>query len=242
MAWPTVNTGVGASSNPAPGSGTLSWSHTVAAGQTLLQVVIGAGASTGSNPVNVITGVTWNGGTALTRKGVADDGNYCYGMVYELANPAAATSTVIVSYNNTTGNSAEIAGNSISFDGASTTTGTFTSNTTNNTTNPTLTVADSANGDVVVSLWMTDDSIPATAPNGTSLQDAEDINTDTDVCSQYQSATGANTVCSWTHTSGGGGAGVMVGVAVRRAGGLALEESYWLDLEPQTNPAFVEVY
>ena len=210
MAWPTVTLGAGASTTT-PGAGSISWQHIVGSNDTLLEVFVGQG---NTSAIDRVTGVTWNG-AAMSLKDAQNDANWVTVQIWELINPTPATANIVVSVSNTS----QLVGNSISFDGASTTTRAVSKGTTNNATDPTLTVVDSANGDIVISFWGTDDSVPATTALGTSIQDVENFAADTSWNSQYQTATGANTVCGWTHTSGGGGGGALIGVAIKQAAG-----------------------
>lgn len=223
MSWPTVTTGAGSSADvPLNTTGSLSWSHTISATDTLLEVFVGQG---NSNQTNFVTGVTWNG-AALTQKSNHNAaGGFMTATIWEKTSPAAATGNIVVNYTTDTGNGTRIAATSISFDGASTTTGTVASGDTNNTSNPSLSVG-SVSGDTVVSFWATDDEAGgAKTAGGTSFFFANDVAADCDFLAQYQPASGTTTSCSWTYTTSNNGAGSLIGVAIKQ-GSAAAAEAY----------------
>lgn len=219
MAWPTVTgSAAGAGVRTAgPASGvTLVWAHTVGAAQTILHVLVGQGTQNATNQVN---SVTWNG-AALTKKSIdANDGAWTIAQIWELANPTPATGNVVVTYGAPSGSETQIFGCAISFDGASTTTGAvFTA--TGTSTNPSVTVTDSASGDIVISFLVNDNQAGPTTEAGTLIGEAEDVGGDTDHNGQRQTATGSSTTCSWTN-SGSGSKWSAIGIAVKQAGGAA---------------------
>jgi hypothetical protein len=192
---------------------TLAFTVTAA---NLLLVGVGVGIS-GGDIASGVTGVTFNG-VAMTAIPSSDatDSNWAACRWYRLFSPAAGTFNIVAS--TVAANQSSV--HAISFtdaDIAGTPLGT-PSTTTNTTANPTLTVVDSASSDIVVSLNVNDNATGATAAAGTTIHDAEDVGTDTDHCSQYQTASGGNTVASWTN-SGSGDGWAASGVAVKGVGG-----------------------
>lgn len=215
MAWPSVTVTSGGSATPAPGVGTLTFSHTCPAGHTKLVVLVATG---GSGGVDVLTGITYNS-VALTRKISVSDGAFERAQIWELDSPTTGSAqNVVISYS-TGASGVQFGYGSISFDGAAAATGTASSNT-GSTANPSVTVADSANGDIVVSVVANDNAAAAQSPStGTVIFDFEDIASDSDFTAQYQTATGTNTVCTFTQSDTTGGSWAIVGVAIKQAGG-----------------------
>lgn len=142
-----------------------------------------------------LTGVTYNG-VAMTPISGSDatDSNFCACRWYQLDNPATGTHDILL----TLSENVQWSVNAISYTGAGTPR--TPSVRTANSTDPFVTVASSENGDIVMSLLVTDAAPGANTPGGTTINNAQDIAGDTDQVSQYQTAVGANTVCSWTST------------------------------------------
>ena len=168
-------------------------------------IMVGLGIGYGNaDPMSVVnTGYpTWNG-TAMTAvaSSESDDANFCGVEWFYIKNPTTGTHDVVVDWGPQTNVKSAITVISfIDADVSGTTFGTASISTAS-ATNPTVTVADSANGDIVVSIVNTDGSSSATNQAGTLIYDAEDIGSDIDINAQYQTATGTNTVCSWTNST-----------------------------------------
>jgi len=182
----------------------------------LLLVGISIGQGT---PATILSGIAVSRNaqsfSAVASSNV-DDGVFCGVKWYRLDNPSAGTSDIT-----STGLDAAAQGavHAVSFidanltlNAASTATGT--------SANPSVTVAASASGDIVVAVSANDNSTGATTPANTEIFDGEDVSTDTDHNSQYKTATGANTVMSWTQ-SGSGDGWAASGLAVSPTGGAA---------------------
>lgn len=202
----------------AAGANTLTWSHTCAASANKLVVEFTSAA--GILADRTASGATYNG-VAMTSKGAADDGNFERVEQWELNSPTTGANNVVVSFG--TGTGIQISGGGISFIDAHATSGTASTNT-NTTTNPSVTVADSASGDIVVSVVATDNATGTTTEAGTLVWEDEDVASDSDFSCQRQAASGANTVCSWTNSGSGDGWAVH-GFAVKPAAGGGSAES-----------------
>lgn len=177
---------------------TLTWAHTCVAGATKL--VVGAAGAKSVVGDRDVTGVTYNT-VALTFVGAKDDTNFCNVELWKLDSPATGSAlNIVVTYGGTL---VDQAAGAISFTGSSNTDGAQTG-ATGTTDNPSVTVADTANGDIVLSILMSDiGPVGATTEGGTLVFEDEDLDADTDTNMQRQNAVGANTVCSWTSASGG---------------------------------------
>lgn len=194
-------------------SGTVTWNHTVAAEHNKIAFLIGTGMSGGADPVTG-SGVSYNSVQLSAVSGAnASDGNFERGQIWHLNSPATGTNVCSVAYS--AGSAVQINGFSISFEGASASVGTPSTNT-GTSANPTVTCADSANGDVVIGILVTDGSASTTTPSGTQIGESEDISSDSDQNAQYVTATGANTVISWTNSTSGEG-WVAIAVAIKNA-------------------------
>ena len=164
------------------------------------------------------TSVTWNTTGTLTQVGSssADDANWSSVTWYRLDSPAAATANVVVSLAGFTPD--QIAVHVVTFTGYSSL-GTPNTNV-GNTADPSVVVADSASGDIVVAVMCTDGSGVATTEANTLIFEVEDLGSDTDHNSQYKTATGASTSMSWTNSiSGGANFWAASSFAVKGAGG-----------------------
>jgi hypothetical protein len=129
----------------------------------------------------------------VVRQDAATDWSHV--EIWERNNPDIATGNVVVSYG--TGQF-QIAASGISFIDAAATNGTGVGAAAS-TANPSVTVTDSANGDIVVGvLWSDTGSDATTTEGGTLIGEDEDIASDSDSNRQRYTATGANQVVSWT--------------------------------------------
>lgn len=190
------------------GGNSITWAHTCGATANKLVVTIG----TGSNILTdrTVGTVTYNA-VACSKLGSGDDGNFERHEIWRLNSPATGSSLNIVV--NLAGVGAnQIAAGAISFIDAATAEGAASSNTATST-NPTVTVVDSASGDIVVSGCSDDGSASTTTEAGTLVWEDEDVGADSDFNCQRQAATGANTVCSWTNATSA--AWAAVGVAIK---------------------------
>lgn len=197
---------------------TLTWAHTCGASANKL-VVLATGAS-GDSAARNITGVTYNS-VALTFVGAQDDANFTNAEIWRLNSPTTGSSqNIVVTYGGTL---VDCAGGAISFNESASAEGSPTG-ATNTTNNPSVTVADTASGDIVVSVLVSDiGPVGTTTEGGTLIWEDEDVASDTDSNAQRQVASGANTVCSWTSASGGN-RWSAVGVAIK-AGVAAINNS-----------------
>lgn len=195
------------------GGASLAWNHTNGASANKLVVTVGTGGST-TNERNIST-VTYNG-VACTQLGEIDDTIFEHSEIWRLNSPATGSALqVLVTPVATIGVNGQFTGGAVSFNEAESTDGTASTNTATST-NPTVTVADSANGDIVVSLVSSDVGPDNTTnENGTLIWEDEDVNADSDFNAQRQVATGANTVCAWT--SGSSSNWAAIGVAIKAA-------------------------
>lgn len=203
----TSTSGVGVTS--------LTFSHTITSANKLV-VTTGIGSTTES-----VSTVTFNG-DALTSVGSVTDGNWVRSEIWQRHAPDVVTGNVVVTYTNAC---TQAAAGATGFIDSATALGSASTNTTTGT-NPTVTVADTASGDIVVSLVTSDGSETATTEGGTLLWEVEDIQSDIDVNAQHQTASGANTVCSWTNSTSAPYA--AIGVAVKATGGGGGQTVTWV--------------
>jgi len=193
-------------------------SRTVTAANLML-VAVGIGVAGAS-----FTGVTVAyGGVGLTYVASSEstDSNWCGVRWFRLNNPTPGTANVVAQTVGVTQSSMHV----ITFIDANLTLG-APSISTGSSANPSLTVAASASGDIVVSACVNDNSGVSTTVGGTNIMpDAtgEDVGGDTDHHSQYQTASGANTVCTWTNSQSGT-LWAASGLAVKPAAGAATLE------------------
>jgi hypothetical protein len=202
---------VGGSSNT---SGNLTVSFTITAANLLL-VGVGVGSTGGgADPMGIISGVTYNGvAMTLVSGSTSDDNTYEGTAWWRLDTPDTGTHNVVVA--RTTGG--DLGCGIVSFTDASLTLRT-PSIANNTTTNPSVTVADTASGDIVVSSCANDNDTAAITQSGSLIAEQEGVGGDSDFNFQYQTASGANTVCSWTDAGSGSGWAAS-GFAVRASGG-----------------------
>lgn len=163
--------------------------------------------------VGTIDVPTYNGvAMTLIASSAVSDGNWAGAAWFRTINPTAGTLNVVVGSGHT-----QMAIHVISFidaDVAGTPLGT-PSTATNTTANPSVTVADSASGNIVVSAHSNDNGGGATTQtSGTLIFEVEDLGADVDLNAQYQTASGGNTACTWTNAGSGSGWAAS-GVAVK---------------------------
>lgn len=226
----------------ATGSGaSLTWAHTCGASANKLVVTVGIGAGASRAGASC----TYNG-DALSLTANADDGGFERAEIWEINTPDTGSAFNIVFTAGGAGQ--ELAAGAISFSGAHATDGAPSSNT-GTSANPSVTVVDTASGDIVVSMYASDIGPTGTTTEaGTLIWEDEDVGADSDYNSQRQNAVGASTVCSWTAVGGFDGAWAVVGIAIKAAaevgggGGTGLEESGFYSSEPQTNPMVVSTW
>jgi len=170
----------------------LTFSHTVTSANKIV-VTVGIGNANGVT----ISGVTFNGDALSFVAGKTDSNPWCRVEIWERHNPDVVTGNVVVTFSGTTYHAAA---GCTGYIGAAEALGSPSTNGAS-TANPTVTVVDSANGDLVTSVMMTDGSVAATTPAGTQLWEVENLGSDCDINAQYQTASGASTVCSWTNST-----------------------------------------
>lgn len=169
------------------------------------RIMVGIGVGTGSaDPAAVIqSGDVDRGAQTFTRvsSSRATDGVFEGVEWWELTSPTAGSANIVVT--NAIGGNIQLFVCAISFidstgiSAASINTGT--------SANPTVTVAASASGNIVVSVSANDNSTGGTTQSGTLIGEAEDVSSDSDFNAQYQTAIGANTVCVWVNIGTGDG-------------------------------------
>ena len=210
MAWPTIQISAG-TADDTQSSGSRTWSHTCSASSTILLVLVGTGTTSGTD---VVTGVTYNS-VAMSRVDTQSDGSFERVFIYKLTSSLSSSAqTIAVNYSS--GSTVQIFGCAVSADGASTTLGTV-SKTTTNADPATLTVVDSANGNVVVGMMANDQGGNVQVYSGTFIGAATAGPGDSTFSGQSQTATGANTVLSWDMVSADVFA--AIGVAIKETGG-----------------------
>jgi len=172
-----------------------------------------------ASPVDsVVDPPTWNTTESFTKvasSGIDDGGIWASVVWYRLDNPSTGTHDITFDYGGYSPVQSSL--HVVTFTDANLTLG-AASTATNTTSDPSLTVAASASGNIVVSLCSNDNSANPTTQAGTLIYEAENIGSDLDTSAQYQTATGANTVCSWTQNASGDG-WVASGFAVSAAAG-----------------------
>jgi len=203
------------------GAANITWAHTNGANANKLVIPLGTGAAA-VNERN-FSGVAYNG-IACDQVGEVDDGSYEHAEIWRLNNPATGSAlNIVATLVSSAPNANETAGGAISFIDADAAEGAPSTNTATSS-NPSVTVADSANGDIVVSLVSSDlGSDGTTNNNGVAVWEDEDVGSDSDYNCQRQDATGANTVCSWTANSTTWAA---IGVAIKAAAAAATGPSF----------------
>lgn len=185
----------------------------------LLLVAVSVGDGTAIDTLN--TGVTWNttGTMSAVTSSTASDGVWSQVKWWRLDSPAAATANVVATLNGGGGTPDQAAIHIIGVTNYDSGTGLRAASTTNNTTaNPSLTVAASQSGDLVVAVVSNDNESGNTVQANSLIFEAENVGSDTDHSSQYTTASGANTVMAWTQ-SGSGNGWAASGIPVPISGG-----------------------
>ena len=196
---------------------TLTWAHTCGASANKLIIL----PAVGIDGVLQYSSVTYNTvpATQLISQG---NGTFCTQEIWSLDNPDTGSAFNIVATVTGSPGTTKRAAAAISFSGV-TSEGTAVGNS-GVTANPSVTVTDSANGDYVVSSLLSDiGSLGSTTEAGTIIFEDEDfVDGDLDYNSQYQVATGANAVASWTSGADGWAAAA---VAIKGASADVLAQS-----------------
>lgn len=209
---------VDTTSHASPSSGvSISWNHTCGGSSNKLVALVGIGLTSGTPSDRDLASVTYNG-VALSLVIRQDDTNFEHVEIWKLNAPVTGSSLTLVA----TGGSSfsQIQAGAVSFNDASANEGTPNGNSvTNGAANPSVTVVDSANGDIVISVLCSDiGNQGTTTENGVLLFEDEDVGGgDSDFNAQQQVASGASTVCSWTAISFTGGGWAAAGVAIKQA-------------------------
>jgi hypothetical protein len=193
-----VDTSSHATAKVDTGNNGITWSHTAGASATKLCVLWGCGISAASVPNFT---ATYNA-VSMTNQIQRFDGSFCgmQGFYLDLSSPDGAAHNIVVKNSGDVG-SYQMAAIGISFTGAATGAPATGSNTATSA-NATVTVAGSANGDIVIAGLMSDLGPTGTTTEGqTLIFEDENINSDTDFNAERTTASGANTVMSWTHSS-----------------------------------------
>ncbi len=198
-------------SSSSAGSGTYNFPVTIASGVTLLMVGLSIGC-TAANPFSVFTSLVWNTSETIAQvSGSQTDDNNFEGVAwYSLVNPTPGSFNVGVTFNAAyqvgvtvaqfTDASLVIETPSITAEGGSA------------SANPSLTVVDTASGNCVLAILANDSQDDITGQSGTDIGNAF-VATDSHFAGQYTTASGANTVMSWTEGSTGA-SWVISGVAI----------------------------
>lgn len=172
----------------------ISWSHTCAASSNKLVLVCGNGLSVAAAQRDV-SSCTYNG-DACTQIVQSSHTSWASSAIYKRDSPDTGSAfTAVFNFSEV---QSQIAASAISFIDAEATDGAgFEANGT--TANPSVTVTDSANGDIVLGVLFSDTGPDATTnADGTEIFEHENINSDSDYSFQRFTATGANQVVSWT--------------------------------------------
>jgi hypothetical protein len=209
MAFGIENTGGGS----AIGGPTLTIANFVVTNANKIVVLIGLGGS--QVPV---TSITYGADNLVFVGAVNDTHTWCRVEIWEKHNPTVQTANIVINLPEQ-----QVAAGVIGFIDAATSLGTFSSDF-GIPANPTLTVVDSSSGDIVVSCIMTDLQTEVTdETSGTLIYGVDNLAADVNFNSQRQTATGTNSVCSWTGPLGsspGQGMWAAIGVAVKSMTGL----------------------
>lgn len=141
----------------------------------------------------ILTSVTWNG-TALTKDAdsEADDNNFEGVCWFDLDDPAAGTFNLVVNVNA----ASQVGVIFVTFTETGLTVG-AASVATGTSADPSVTCADSQNGDIVFAIMANDGSASLNGQSGTDIGSAY-VGNDSRFAGQYTTASGANTVMSWT--------------------------------------------
>lgn len=190
-------------------SDVLSFSVTVTSANKIVVAV-----TWGYTVNTAIIDVTRNGQTFTQIVQKNDGSPFEHAALFYLDSPNAGTSDVAVHFGATPNQ--WWAGAATLLDAASGCVD-FSSNS-GSSSAPSTTVAGTANGDIVISALATDlGPDGATSNTGSTIYDAEDIGSDSDFASQYQTASGPNTACSWSSPAVSGGEWANAAAAFRSA-------------------------
>lgn len=225
------------------GTTTIAWNHTTVAGENKLNIMLGKGIS-GIDTPHQYTSCTFNA-VACNRVANGTDTNFEGAEIWELNSPPIGTFQILATCDVTF---VQRSGHAISWTNAAAADGAPAVNH-GTGANPSVTVPDTANGDYVISICVSDEGSNFTLnENGTLIgEDENHAGGDSDTNCQRQVATGASTVCGWTAGSSGQG-WAAVGIGIKDAGagggggGVGLEESGYYVVEPQTNPTNVSTW
>lgn len=183
--------------------------HTCAASCTLLRVAVTVPAGVTITASSSVDG-------SMTSHGSIENGSAAKVEIFRLISPTVGAHVITITPNS----SVVAAARSISFTGGDTTTPLGTSYTSAiNTSTPSVTVIDSASGDIVIDDWAYTAGGQSPTPGGGQTEDTFSTNGNFDIRlrGSHESATGASTVASWTTTSAIDIA--MIATAVKAAGG-----------------------
>lgn len=159
-----------------------------------LVVFVGIG-----DTVRVPTGVTWNS-VSMTQIATVDDANWVGITGYYLDSPDIGNYTLSIASGDS--DASQIGVCIIALTDAETGAPAYNTNTATSAA-PSVTVAGSANGDILIGAIMTDSQNSTVKGSSlTLLQQALDIGNDTDFHVEYKTATGASAVADWTTGSG----------------------------------------
>jgi len=198
------------SANP-DADGVFTISHTLTAANKL---IVTTGSADGGGTNRDILSVTWHS-VAMSQVVEMDDSSFEHVSIWELHNPDLGTFSVVVTTVASPSSVDQIGVGATGFLEAATALGTPNTNS-GSGANPSVTVVDSASGDIVVSCLASDVGPQSvTTEAGTLVWEVEDIGNDSDFNVQRQNATGASTVCSWTSDAPPAGGWAACGVAVK---------------------------
>jgi hypothetical protein len=139
--------------------------------------------------------VTYNGDSCSLIKAQEPPTNWSHVEIWGRNNPDIVTGNVVTTFNVS---QSQLTASGISFIDADATNGAGFGAAAS-TANPSVTVTDSANGDIVVGVLFSDTGpVATTTEDGTLIGEDENINADSDSNRQRFTATGANQVVSWT--------------------------------------------
>lgn len=184
-------------------------SHTVTSANKIV-VTIASGLAAAGGDVNTIS----YGGQSLSIVDFMSEtvgNNYERVEIWQLHSPPTGANNLVVTMFDVCD---QLAFGVTGFIDAAVTLGT-PSKTQGLTANPSVTVSDTASGNIVLSVHASDWGGNTLTEGGTLLWEKENIGADSNFGAQWQTAAGANTVCSWTEAAGGGGWAV-IGVAVKQ--------------------------
>ena len=196
-------------------NGEISWSYTVPTGanKVVVQVVLGANHLNSRRMGSVTLA-----GRAMTLGAQREDTHWSGASLWYLDNPPAGAASIVVrtlDYPNPA-YAPDMISAATAFRGAAPGLGVAATNA-GTTANPSVTVADTPAGSVVMGVYMSDVGTngPTTVNGGTQLWEVEDFSGgDNDASVQHLTATGPNTVLRWTAVATGAW-WALVGAAVK---------------------------